>query len=84
MNLTVQISSLCRSVSHNELVQVLVPNITAPEEAMVPMDINVESYADIRLRTVDHDETVVGDPGCFWMLHPPPEGVARTPCTTVV
>lgn len=65
------------SVSHNELVQVLVPNVTAPEEAMIPMQINHDAYADVRMRTVEHDEEVVGDPGCFWMLHPPPEGVPR-------
>lgn len=64
----------CRSVSHNELVRVLVPNSTFPQEAMVPLLINYDAYTDIRLRTAHHDETIVGDPGCFWMLHPPPEG----------
>jgi hypothetical protein len=68
-----------RSVAHNELIQVLVPNVTAPGEAMVPMMINHEAYADVRLRTVDHDEKVVGDPGCFWMLGAPPEGVSSPP-----
>ena len=65
------------SVSHNELIQVLVPNATAPEEAMIPMLINHDAYADVRMRTVEHDESVVGDPGCFWMLHPPPEGILQ-------
>jgi hypothetical protein len=71
----------CRSVAHNELVQVLVPNATHPEQEMVPITINQEAYTDVRLRTVDHDEKVVGDPGCFWMLGAPPEGVPHPICS---
>jgi hypothetical protein len=73
----------CSNVAHNEVVQVLVPNATSPEAEMVPMSVSTDAWADIRMRTQDHNEALVGDPGAFWMLHAPPAGALlhATQCT---